>query len=447
MVERVQVAAKTSEAKRKNSASKIRKTESPQAMSSPVDQVLHLQRMIGNQAVQRLIKSGTLQAKLKIGQLGDKYEQEADRVAEQVMRMPDPQTVSSGELHIQRACPTCEEEGVRWQPMEEEEELQRQPIEEEEEELQAKVTSGHLSEANPNLESHIQSLKGGGQSLSKNDLAFFEPRFVADFSGVRVHSDSKANHLARSINAKAFTVEQDVVSGSGQYSPGSRKGRSLLVHEMTHVVQQSSAKTKGNLSSVIRREPARTPTYITNIYVDLSTQTVSWVYSDETRSASYLTSTGAGICRNDRSVCHSGNTPSTACTPVGGPFPVTDNRPHRYYRYFIDFGRPTIGFHRYRKVDGCPWSHGCVRLRQDAIDLLHNGVVTDEQARTRLWVNPTQVWVSGQPNIVRCWTTAEGGSCYIRNATGRGRTRRRCANNDCFPMGDFPIPDMSNRAT
>ncbi|MBC2702892.1 MAG: hypothetical protein HF976_16090 [ANME-2 cluster archaeon] len=90
MAERVQLATKTSEAKRENSASKIRKTESPQVISSPTDQFLYLQRTIGNQAVQRLIESEALHAKLRIGQLGDKYDQEADRVADAVMRMPKP---------------------------------------------------------------------------------------------------------------------------------------------------------------------------------------------------------------------------------------------------------------------------------------------------------------------------------------------------------------------
>ena len=112
MAERVQLTAKTSEAKRENSASTTRKIESPQSMSSPADQVLHLQRTIGNQAVQRLIKSGALQAKLKIGQPGDRYEQEADRVADAVMRMPEP--------GVQRQVEPEEEE--------EEETLQTKPL-------------------------------------------------------------------------------------------------------------------------------------------------------------------------------------------------------------------------------------------------------------------------------------------------------------------------------
>ncbi len=87
---RLKLSAKTPEAKRENSTSRTQKTGYSQSLSSPIDQILHLQKTIGNQAVQRLFKSGTLQAKLRIGKPNDKYEQEADRVADKVMRMPEP---------------------------------------------------------------------------------------------------------------------------------------------------------------------------------------------------------------------------------------------------------------------------------------------------------------------------------------------------------------------
>jgi hypothetical protein len=90
---------KAHEAKRENKVSQSLKPELSHTTSSPIDQIMLLQRTIGNQAVQRLIQerrirvqgSGVrIQAKLKIGQPNDIYEQEADRVAEQVMRMPEP---------------------------------------------------------------------------------------------------------------------------------------------------------------------------------------------------------------------------------------------------------------------------------------------------------------------------------------------------------------------
>ncbi|MBW2689717.1 MAG: hypothetical protein JRC99_07295 [Deltaproteobacteria bacterium] len=82
---------KKQEVKSGNLVSHIRHSERSQSIKSPIDKILHLQRTIGNQAVQRLIKSGVLQAKLRIGQPRDKYEQEAERVADAVMRMPEPQ--------------------------------------------------------------------------------------------------------------------------------------------------------------------------------------------------------------------------------------------------------------------------------------------------------------------------------------------------------------------
>lgn len=100
MSHRAKVIEKTSIAKKENSVSHIRKTNYAQSINLPIDHILFLQRAIGNQAVQKLIKSEALQSKLKIGKLGDKYEQEADRVADAVMRMPEPQTVSSGTPYI-----------------------------------------------------------------------------------------------------------------------------------------------------------------------------------------------------------------------------------------------------------------------------------------------------------------------------------------------------------
>ena len=198
MGKRVSQIAKVPEVKHSNSNSRVRRTERLQSMDTPADCILYLQRTAGNQAVSRLMKSGALQAKLRIGQPEDIYEQEADRVADAVMRMPEP--------------------GVQRQPIgeEEEEELRRQPIEEEEE-LQAKTTSGRIPEVQPNIESQIYSLKGGGQPLSENDRAFFEPRFGSDFSQVRVHTDTQA---ARAVNAQAYTTGRDVVFGARQFEPG-----------------------------------------------------------------------------------------------------------------------------------------------------------------------------------------------------------------------------------
>ena len=181
MGEKVQVAAKKPEVKRENLAYHIKNADQSQSMSSPVDQVLYLQRTIGNQAVQRLIKSGALQAKLKIGQPGDKYEQEADRVADAVMRMPE-EGISKGAPEIQRICRVCGEKELRRQTIEEEnmEGLQSQP--EEEDELQAKTTSDNKTKVSPDLESRKQFFKEGGQTLSENASKFLEQQSTQAFS-------------------------------------------------------------------------------------------------------------------------------------------------------------------------------------------------------------------------------------------------------------------------
>ena len=240
--------AKIPETKR-NSPLRIQRTKSSQPIKTPADRILFLQRTIGNHAVQRLIKSGTLQAKLKIGQPGDEYEQEADRVADAVMRMP--------ELGVQRQEePEEEEEMLQAKPLAEEITplVQRQvEPEEEEEELQAKATSSHLSETNPNLESKVHSLRGGGQPLSENDRAYFEPRFGRDFSQVRVHTDTRASEAARAVNARAFTMGQDMVFGAGHYASGTSEGQKLMAHELTHVVQQG----KFTADNVSDQQPVR----------------------------------------------------------------------------------------------------------------------------------------------------------------------------------------------
>ena len=232
---------------------------------------LQLQSQIGNQAVQRLLHFGRIQAKLTVGQPNDKYEQEADRVADQVIRMPDPTATEQGPKNlsnqipvIQRMCPECEQELQR-QPadeIEEEEEkiLQRQPMEDEEEELlQAKEIPGQTPEVSNEVESTINNLRGGGQPLSFTDRSFFEPRFGQDFSKVRIHTNSQAAKMVRSINAHAFTLGHDVVFGAGQYSPKTSAGKKLVAHELTHVVQQKGRPQGLGISSrahlTVQRKP------------------------------------------------------------------------------------------------------------------------------------------------------------------------------------------------
>jgi len=252
MIERVGITAKKPEVNRDNSGSRMQRTNHPLSVNTSVDRIQFLQRTVGNQAVQRLLRSGALQAKLRIGQPGDKYEQEADRVADAVMRMPEP--------GVQRQVEPEEEEEEEEEPFQTKREsnsdssIQLQPDEEEKEEvLQNSKMSGKNADITTDLELKIHAIRGGGQLLPESERAFFEPRFGYDFSQVRMHTDSKAAESAREVNAKAFTLGQDVVFGAGQYAPDTSAGKKLLAHELTHVVQQGKDHSGQSNNKMLQR--------------------------------------------------------------------------------------------------------------------------------------------------------------------------------------------------
>jgi hypothetical protein len=222
--------------------------------------IFALQRAIGNQAVLRRLQaqdesshdrsphdfpissrpSGAIQTKLTVNRPGDSYEQEADRVAEQVMRMPEASAnnagaaaapASSAAPGIQRACAcggSCDD-------------CKKKRPEDRNAHVQMKAagpgSSGGM-EAPPIVH---EALRSPGQPLDRETRAFMEPRFGHDFRGVRVHTDAKAQESASAVNAKAYTVGSDVVLAAGQPAAGSHEGTQLLAHELTHVVQQSGA--------------------------------------------------------------------------------------------------------------------------------------------------------------------------------------------------------------
>lgn len=255
-----------------------RATASPESLTTA--DVLQLQRTIGNRAVGQLLSGigaaqrepadhgSLIQAKLTINQPGDVYEQEADRVAVQVVdriNQPASQPAGLGQA-VQRQPPPEEEEllqgkMIQRQPEEEEELLQgkmidtiqRQEIPEEGAELQMmsivqREPGGGIAAA-PDLEAAIQRARGSGQLLSRGIRAPMEQAFGADFGGVKVHTGSESDTLNRSIQARAFTTGQDVFFRQGAYDHGSRSGQELLAHELTHVVQQNATLQKqiGNL--------------------------------------------------------------------------------------------------------------------------------------------------------------------------------------------------------
>lgn len=174
-----------------------------------------------------------VQAKLAINHPGDKYEEEVDRVAEQVVRMPDPVTfkgpVPSQPPLIQRSCPKCRKSGER---EEDEEPLQTKPL---------PAPARGAAQTSPSSVPPVvhEVLRAPGRPLDAATRAFMEPRFGYDFSRVRIHTDVRAAESARAMNASAFTVMSDLTFNAGQYAPSTEQGLRLLAHELTHVLQQT----------------------------------------------------------------------------------------------------------------------------------------------------------------------------------------------------------------
>jgi len=177
-----------------------------------------------------------IQTKLKIGQPNDKYEQEADRVAEQVMSLPKPK--------VQRQeCLTCndidEEEQMQTKPIAERiTPLVQRQVEEEEEILQTKEAPGQTPGVTRDVQMNINNLSGTGKPLPESERFFFEQRFGYDFSKIRVHTDTKATDSARAMNAKAYTAGQHLVFQAREYVPETVSGKKLIAHELAHVIQQ-----------------------------------------------------------------------------------------------------------------------------------------------------------------------------------------------------------------
>lgn len=215
----------------------------PAGQSSVVSSILDLQRTAGNQAVRLLLQgddppadadvTGSLsqhgggaldmnpvrttpaeaiQTKLAIDEPGDVYEQDADRVAEHVMRAPG-----------------------------------RHPGQNEGSEAGLRAAPSIVRDA----------LRSTGRPLDPATRAFMEPRFGYDFSQVRVHVDEAAQQSARELNAHAYAAGRDIVFGAGRFAPGTREGRALLAHELTHVVQQQGSGAPGAQALPVASSGAR----------------------------------------------------------------------------------------------------------------------------------------------------------------------------------------------
>ena len=97
----------------------------------------------------------------------------------------------------------------------------------------------------PDISNEIQQARGSGNSLPKEIQTEVSQSMDQDFSQVRIHTDEKSDKLSRMINARAFTIGKDIFFKRGVFAPASIPGRKTLLHELTHVIQQSGSKSTG----------------------------------------------------------------------------------------------------------------------------------------------------------------------------------------------------------
>lgn len=303
-----------------------------------------------------------IQPKLTIGQPGDKYEREADAVAETVVNRGKAPTTTQGPAGVQRLpitpvgsgrlqrLATPDEEkmpSTNDQRMEEdkaiqekpdlqrmeapEEELQTKPEEEEpvqmmeapkEEETAVQAKATGTETATPNLSSRIDSSKGKGKALPKKTRTEMESGIGADFRSVGIHTDSEAVHMNRELGAQAFTTGKDIYFNQGKYNPNSTEGKRLLAHELTHVVQQRSTpkKPEVQMKQVGGLNTSPTPHFVYEL--DSTIHTFSGLGKHYGLSSSAIQNANTGVKANalkigDKLTIPASN-PPTAAFPMAG---------------------------------------------------------------------------------------------------------------------------------
>lgn len=250
--------------------------------------------------VPALTSAPAVQFRLAVNAPGDKFEQEAERVADQVTSSSGPQRMEEEEdegqdadsvEHVMRLFgPSVQRQGQETQdeepaaPQAGRQDIGADPAAAEldgpapqevappdrpqaalepgafiggQDELPlAPGTAADAPLTGEDLRRRLENL-AGGVPLSAAERAYFEARFNRDFSQVRLHTGSGAAALAAALQARAFTLGSHIVFNRAEYAPASRDGRHLLAHELTHVVQQGRGPERSSHRSAgAARRPA-----------------------------------------------------------------------------------------------------------------------------------------------------------------------------------------------
>ncbi len=234
--------------------------QSPTIAPAAIKDVMPAREQLQNELEIQPLQKTSIQLKLSIGSSDNPLEQEADAMADTIMRMPE-------QNFIQRKCSHCEEE----------EKVQRKPLASF---IQRKESSSDAV-ASDAISSQINSSRGSGSNMDNQTQSFMQSRFGTDFSDVKIHTGNESSQLNRELGAKAFTVGNDIYFNEGQYNPGSGGGKHLLAHELTHTIQQGAVLQNKTLRRQIKTIPVtafniNTPSIQRAMKFELQTGNIIW---------------------------------------------------------------------------------------------------------------------------------------------------------------------------
>jgi Domain of unknown function (DUF4157) len=186
-----------------------------------------------------------IQMKMEVNKPGDRFEQEADSMANKVMRMPSPLSESSsipaaGNSATILRMPSSDDVKA---------------TKKDEEKLQREATGNATPIPTSAVQSSIQGKMAGGEPLGADIRRKMESRFNADFSKVRIHSDSESHNLNNQLAARAFTHQNHIFFSGSLYQPGTSAGQQLLAHELTHTIQQGHSIHRSAMVSTALSTP------------------------------------------------------------------------------------------------------------------------------------------------------------------------------------------------
>jgi Domain of unknown function (DUF4157) len=362
----------------------------------------------------------SVQPKLVVTRPDDPLEHEADRVAQRVLAMQDDVPCSGGAPCVTpalgRSAVIARQEAEVDDTLVEEDEVADdlddvgdvEEIDDSEADVSGmpKREPGSASDQPP----RVLLPRGPGRPLPDDARAFFEPRFGRDLAAVHLHTDDEAANSARRLNARAYTVGTGIYFAAQRFDPGSEEGRALLAHELVHVLQQDGAgraihpqsepgqrRRRGNRRSSRRPRPAAagcpqgkqdkvvhndcstsaaadSANFISHLEVSIAGRTVTPTWQG---------TSGGGPWECSPNPSHTPRTPSGQMDQVGTKCTVNHtNMKKDGMAWFTGIARHgmRIGFHDSQPVGSGFVSHGCVRVRCSAAEIINrntsSGVTT-----------------------------------------------------------------------